>query len=50
MPKSRGNVIDTLDITNGIALEELYKKLLTGNLDPTEVDRAKTIKDSFSSK
>ncbi|RDW73974.1 Valyl-tRNA synthetase [Coleophoma crateriformis] len=41
MSKSLGNVIDPQDVINGISLEELHKKLLTGNLDPVEVEKAK---------
>ena len=41
MSKSLGNVIDPLDVMDGITLERLQKRLETGNLDPSEVDRAK---------
>ena len=41
MSKSLGNVIDPLDVVDGITLELLQKRLETGNLDPSEVDRAK---------
>nr|XP_028953024.1 valine--tRNA ligase, mitochondrial 1-like isoform X2 [Malus domestica] len=37
MSKSLGNVIDPLDVINGIDLEGLRKKLLEGNLDAKEV-------------
>jgi valyl-tRNA synthetase len=40
MSKSLGNVIDPQDVIEGIALENLHKKLLTGNLNPIEVERA----------
>jgi valyl-tRNA synthetase len=40
MSKSLGNVIDPLDIINGIELETLHAKLLTGNLKEDEVERA----------
>ncbi|KAL7268442.1 valine--tRNA ligase [Rhizina undulata] len=40
MSKSLGNVIDPLDIINGIALEKLHEKLLMGNLDPKEIEQA----------
>ncbi|KAL2131996.1 hypothetical protein VTI74DRAFT_4328 [Chaetomium olivicolor] len=40
MSKSLGNVIDPLDIINGIELEALHAKLLTGNLKEDEIDRA----------
>lgn len=41
MSKSLGNVVDPSDVINGIALEDLHKKLLNGNLDPREVEKAK---------
>ena len=41
MSKSLGNVIDPLDVMDGITLDRLQKRLETGNLDPSEVDRAK---------
>jgi valyl-tRNA synthetase len=40
MSKSLGNVVDPNDIIQGIALEDLHKKLLTGNLNPNEVEKA----------
>ncbi|KAI0547277.1 tRNA synthetases class I-domain-containing protein [Xylaria curta] len=40
MSKSLGNVIDPLDIINGIELEALHAKLRVGNLKETEVARA----------
>lgn len=40
MSKTLGNVIDPLDIISGITLQELQNKLLTGNLDKTEIERA----------
>ncbi len=46
MSKSLGNVVDPNDIIDGIALEELHVKLLTGNLDPKEVQRAKDYQKS----
>lgn len=39
MSKSLGNVIDPLDVVNGISLEDLHKKLEQGNLDPKELQR-----------
>ena len=48
MSKSLGNVIDPVDIMEGITLEELHEKLLKGNLDPREVQNAtKYQKSSF---
>ncbi|KAF8672482.1 hypothetical protein HU200_049696 [Digitaria exilis] len=41
MAKSLGNVIDPIDVINGISLENLQKKLEDGNLDPKEVKKAK---------
>lgn len=41
MSKSLGNVIDPLDVINGTTLDSLYGKLLSGNLDQKELDRAK---------
>ena len=46
MSKSLGNVVDPLDIISGITLEELHKTLLSGNLDPTEIERAKAYQKS----
>jgi len=40
MSKSLGNIIDPLNVINGICLEDLHKTLLTGNLDPKEVEKA----------
>ena len=41
MSKSLGNVVDPLDVISGIRLEDLHAKLLQGNLDPREVEKAK---------
>jgi valyl-tRNA synthetase len=40
MSKSLGNVIDPVDIMQGITLQALNDKLLHGNLDPKEVKQA----------
>lgn len=41
MSKSLGNVIDPIDVIEGISLETLQKRLDDGNLDPNEVKIAK---------
>ncbi|KAK9103448.1 hypothetical protein Sjap_020702 [Stephania japonica] len=41
MSKSLGNVIDPLEVINGISLEGLHKRLEEGNLDPSELTTAK---------
>ena len=38
--KSLGNVVDPLDVIDGITLQQLNAKLLQGNLDPSEVAKA----------
>ncbi|KAG0223637.1 AP-1 adaptor complex sigma subunit Aps1 [Actinomortierella wolfii] len=40
MSKSLGNVIDPLDVIEGISLQGLHDKLRIGNLDPREIARA----------
>ncbi|KAJ3213953.1 hypothetical protein HDU67_002261 [Dinochytrium kinnereticum] len=48
MSKSLGNVIDPIDVIDGISLERLHKMLEEGNLDPREVEKAKKgQKESF---
>ncbi|KAG8527059.1 uncharacterized protein KY384_008488 [Bacidia gigantensis] len=48
MSKSLGNVIDPIDVMEGITLERLQHKLQTGNLDPKELATAtKWQKSSF---
>ncbi|GLT81109.1 hypothetical protein SLA2020_525130 [Shorea laevis] len=42
MSKSLGNVIDPLEVINGISLEGLHKRLEDGNLDPNELATAKS--------
>lgn len=40
MSKSLGNVIDPVDVIEGIELQSLHDKLLVGNLNPKEVANA----------
>lgn len=40
MSKSLGNVIDPLDVMEGISLKALQEKLMVGNLDPKELATA----------
>ncbi|CAI5984277.1 unnamed protein product [Closterium sp. NIES-65] len=40
MSKSLGNVIDPLEVINGISLQQLQANLEKGNLDPREVKKA----------
>lgn len=41
MSKSLGNVIDPLDVIQGLPLEKLHEKLYEGNLDEKEISKAK---------
>ncbi|EMC95433.1 hypothetical protein BAUCODRAFT_541606 [Baudoinia panamericana UAMH 10762] len=40
MSKSLGNVIDPVDVMDGVTLEQLNEKLKVGNLAPKEIERA----------
>jgi valyl-tRNA synthetase len=42
MSKSLGNVIDPLDVIQGLTLENLHEKLYEGNLDAAEIEKAKS--------
>lgn len=42
MSKSLGNVIDPVDVIQGLSLEKLHEKLLEGNLDEKEIAKAKS--------
>ncbi|KAI9710224.1 MAG: valine--tRNA ligase [Chrysothrix sp. TS-e1954] len=46
MSKSLGNVIDPIDVMEGISLEDLQAKLHEGNLDPKEIEKAKKYQKS----
>jgi valyl-tRNA synthetase len=41
MSKSLGNVIDPIDVMEGVALEKLHQQLYEGNLDEKEISKAK---------
>ncbi|EMD35801.1 hypothetical protein CERSUDRAFT_84897 [Gelatoporia subvermispora B] len=41
MSKSLGNVIDPIDVIQGLDLEALHQKLYDGNLDEKEINKAK---------
>ena len=40
MSKSKGNVIDPIDVLNGITIESLNEKLSSSNLDKREIEKA----------
>ncbi|KAI0290120.1 tRNA synthetases class I-domain-containing protein [Russula brevipes] len=42
MSKSLGNVIDPIDVIQGLSLERLHEKLHDGNLDAAEIEKAKS--------
>lgn len=42
MSKSLGNVVDPLDVIQGLPLEKLHEKLYEGNLDVQEIEKAKS--------
>ncbi|KAJ1515479.1 hypothetical protein HMI55_003661 [Coelomomyces lativittatus] len=42
MSKSLGNVIDPMDVIQGISLASLHQRLTEGNLDPKEIEKAKS--------
>ena len=42
MSKSLGNVIDPIDIMEGVELEKLHQQLYEGNLEEKEIQKAKT--------
>lgn len=41
MSKSLGNVIDPIDVIQGLPLEDLHQQLYEGNLDEKEIKKAK---------
>lgn len=41
MSKSLGNVIDPIDVIEGVSLQALHDQLLSGNLDAKEITKAK---------
>ncbi|RUS17877.1 tRNA synthetases class I-domain-containing protein [Endogone sp. FLAS-F59071] len=41
MSKSLGNVVDPIDVIEGISLEAMHQKLYEGNLDSREIEKAK---------
>eukprot|EP01064_Diplonema_japonicum_P017895 TRINITY_DN2633_c0_g2_i1.p1 TRINITY_DN2633_c0_g2~~TRINITY_DN2633_c0_g2_i1.p1 ORF type:complete len:1060 (+),score=350.39 TRINITY_DN2633_c0_g2_i1:47-3226(+) len=47
MSKSKGNVIDPIDVRNGITLKQLHAKIKSGNLDEAEVERALQLQSKY---
>ncbi|EPZ35028.1 Aminoacyl-tRNA synthetase, class Ia domain-containing protein [Rozella allomycis CSF55] len=45
MSKSKGNVVDPLDVIEGITLQEMQKRIEMGNLAEKEVERAKKVQE-----
>lgn len=39
MSKSLGNVIDPVDIIDGVSLKQMIANLRKGNLNPAEIER-----------
>ena len=41
MSKSKGNIIDPVDVINGTTLENLHQSLMTGNLSAKDIEKGK---------